>query len=115
MSPAGSEIDDEALARLVSGAVVAQAAGAQEERRLLRRLAAVANDLAAAGLKIGAVKLADAIVGKPGPLPDRMGAGLVADEVHGNVESQPIAAVAVVGDAHRNLIRRRIGLLVELG
>jgi hypothetical protein len=27
MSPAGSEIDDEALARLVSGAVVAQAAG----------------------------------------------------------------------------------------
>jgi hypothetical protein len=27
LSPAGSEIDDEALARLVSGAVVAQAAG----------------------------------------------------------------------------------------
>ena len=51
-------------------------------------------------VEIGAIELADAIVGQPGPCTDGVRARLVVDEAQREVEAQAVAAVAVVGDTH---------------
>ena len=55
----------------------------------------------AAGLvEIGAIQLADAVVGEAGPRPDGVRARLVVDEPQRQVEPQPVAAVTIVRDPH---------------
>ena len=49
---------------------------------------------------VGAVELADPVVGQAGPAADRARARLVPDQPQGEVEPQPVARVSVVGDAH---------------
>ena len=51
-------------------------------------------------VEIGAIELADAVVGQAGPCTDGVRAGLVVDEAQREVEPQSVAAVAVVGDTH---------------
>ena len=51
---------------------------------------------AAGFIKIGAVELADAVVGETGPGADGVGAGLVVDEAQREVEPQPVPAIAIV-------------------
>ena len=50
--------------------------------------------------EIAAVQLADPIVGEARPDADGPGACLVADEADGEIETQTVPAVAIVGYAH---------------
>jgi hypothetical protein len=73
----------------------------REERGLLRRLAAVTRNLRVrVAREIAAVQLADPIVGEARPDADGPGACLVADEADGEIETQTVPAVAIVGYAH---------------
>ena len=63
--------------------------------QLLRRFAARPDDRSELR-RITAVELADAILRKPRPLPDGLRTRLVLDEAQGEVEAQPVAAVAIV-------------------
>ena len=58
------------------------------------------HGVARAGAHVGAVELADPVVGEAGPAADGAGAGLVADQAHGEVDAQAIAVVTVVGNSH---------------
>ena len=83
---------------------------AHEERALARALAAVPAHVAPAGVgDVGAVELADPVIGQAGPALDRARARLVADEPQGQVESQAVARVAVVGDSHVDTLTVRNG------
>jgi len=78
-----------------------------EVRALLRRAPARPRHRAARLLHVAAIELADAIVREAGPRPYGLRARLVLDEAQGEIETEPVAAVAVVGDAHGPPLRER--------
>src|SRR5882762_1048275 len=67
---------------------------------LLRRLAAVTRHVARRIAHVGAVQLANAVVAEPGPRANGLRARLVAQKAQSKLEAQPLAAVAIVRDAH---------------
>ena len=74
---------------------------AHEERALPRALAAMAAYVAPARVgDVGAVELADPVVGDAGPTLDRARTRLVADQPQGEVKSQAVARVTVVSNSH---------------
>jgi len=49
---------------------------------------------------VGPIEFADAVVAEPRPVTDRVGARLVPDESQGELETQTVALVALIGDMH---------------
>ena len=77
---------------------------AEEERRLPRRLAAVAGDIAHIAVQdIASIQLADAIVAQARPLADRVSAGFVADQPQRKIKFLPVSRVSIVGHPHGDL------------
>ena len=66
----------------------------------MRRLAAVARQLAVRIVQVGAVQLADAVVAQAGPGADGLRARLVTQEAQREFHAQAFTVVAVVGNAH---------------
>ena len=104
-------------ARRMAGFAAQQAEDAQERRQacrlaadrgvaheigaLARALAAVPAHVAAPGVgDIGAVKLADPVVGQAGPATDGAGTRFVADQAQRQVQPQPVAGISIVGNSH---------------
>lgn len=53
-----------------------------------------------ARLDIGPVEFSDAVVAEPRPVADGVGTSLVPDEPQGELETQTVALVALIGDVH---------------
>jgi hypothetical protein len=84
------------------------AAATQEKTDLLRRLSAMPSD-SRAGADVRTEQLAYPIVAEPGPTADGLRTRFVADEAQGGLETQPLAVVAIVGDAHEYLLECPVG------
>src|SRR5262249_35574557 len=81
-----------------------QSQRAREVRHLMGRLAAMARQVPPRLAHVRAIELADAIVRQPGPRADGLRARLVMQEAQRQLHACALAAVAVIGDAHEDIL-----------
>src|SRR5262249_15341299 len=76
---------------------------AHEVGDLMRRFAAMPWDKLSAPAHVGAIEISDAVIREAGPRPYGLCPRLVAQKPEREIQTKPLAAVAIIRDTHITL------------